>query len=156
MNSEHNTVVTMMDLVARLDQWRESGDTIVFTNGCFDIFHYGHAKMLRWSRQLGDRLVVGINTDFSVSRIKKKPMFDQDARAFVVSSLRAVDAVTLFDEVTPLELIKVVRPDVLVKGGDYAKNAIVGAKEVCSWGGRVELAPYLKGFSSSAIRSTPA
>lgn len=148
-----NKMLSWDQLSERLNDWRADGDEIVFTNGCFDVFHFGHASLLQWACLLADRLIVGINSDQSATTIKQPPMFGQHARSFVIASLQVVDAVVRFDETTPLNLVKHVRPDVLVKGGDYAKKLIVGAAEVTSWGGRVALAPYIDGFSSSSIRN---
>jgi len=110
--------------------WRMKGDRIVFTNGCFDILHRGHVEYLQEAAALGDRLIIGLNSDASVKRQQKgpdRPLNDQDSRAKVLAALRLVDAVVIFDQDTPLELIQLVRPDVLVKGGDWAEETIVGA-----------------------------
>ena len=133
----------IMDLVQvqRLcNIWRMKGDRIVFTNGCFDILHRGHVEYLQEAAALGDRLVIGLNTDDSVGRLGKgdgRPYNDQDSRAKVVAALRLVDAVVLFDQDTPLELIQAIGPDVLVKGGDYTEDQIVGAEVVKARGGEV-------------------
>lgn len=125
---------------------------VVFTNGCFDILHRGHVDYLQSARSLGDYLVVGLNTDDSVKRLGKgedRPINSQDARAAVLSGLACVDAVVLFNEDTPMELIQVIRPDVLVKGGDYKIDSVVGADFVMSLGGKVEIIPLTEGFSTS-------
>jgi D-beta-D-heptose 7-phosphate kinase/D-beta-D-heptose 1-phosphate adenosyltransferase len=134
MKCELNTILNLVN------DAKQQNRTIVFTNGCFDIIHSGHCKYLSEAKKLGDVLIVGLNTDNSIKRLKgnDRPINSQADRAFVLSSLRAVDYVVLFDEDTPLELIKAIRPDVLVKGKDYAIDEIVGAKEVISCGGRVE------------------
>lgn len=126
---------------------------IVFTNGCFDILHPGHVDLLNRAKQLGSRLVVGINSDESVRKIKGpgRPFLDQNARADVLSALSSVDEVHIFDELTPERLIKQIRPDVLVKGGDWKTEEIIGAGFVEATGGRVVSLPLLDGFSSSKI-----
>ena len=126
---------------------------IVFTNGCFDLLHKGHVTYLRQARKLGDRLIVGLNSDASVKRIKGpgRPVNGQKDRAEVLSELKCVDRVIIFYEDTPEKLIRKIRPDVLVKGGDWKKNKIVGADFVESYGGRVRTIPFVKGFSTTGI-----
>ena len=133
--------------------WRKFGDQIVFTNGCFDILHRGHLDYLSKAADLGDRLIIGVNTDQSVRNLKgsNRPVIDQETRALKLASLAYVDAVVLFDEETPLDLITALEPDILVKGADYSESEVVGAKEVQTRGGRVVLIPFLEGFSTSAI-----
>jgi D-beta-D-heptose 7-phosphate kinase/D-beta-D-heptose 1-phosphate adenosyltransferase len=140
-------------LRTRVSAWRSGGQSMVFTNGCFDLLHIGHIKLLEDARRQGDRLVVGINSDASVSRLKgpTRPMVGERERAYVLAALAAVDAVVIFDEPTPLQLIEALRPDVIVKGGDYSEETVVGAKEVRSWGGRVKIFPTVEGFSTSAL-----
>jgi D-beta-D-heptose 7-phosphate kinase/D-beta-D-heptose 1-phosphate adenosyltransferase len=133
---------------------QRAGRTIVFTNGCFDILHAGHARSLADARALGDRLVVGVNSDASVARLRKgadRPIIDEAHRAELVAALAAVDYVSIFDEDTPLELIRAVEPDVLAKGGDWAENDIVGAEFVKQRGGRVMRLPYHAGLSTTDI-----
>lgn len=126
---------------------------IVFTNGCFDVLHYGHVHYLAQARQLGDLLVVGLNSDASVRRLKgeSRPVNPEQARAFVLAALEMVDYVCLFEEDTPYELIAAVKPDVLVKGGDYAVDNIVGSDIVKGRDGKVVVLPFVEGFSSSSI-----
>lgn len=133
--------------------WRAQGNRIVFTNGCFDVLHIGHVTLLEQARRLGDRLVVGLNTDRSVRALKgeTRPVIHDEDRAYILASLAPVDAVVLFDEETPLELIKSLRPDVLVKGGSYRIEEVVGADEVRSWGGEVVLVPMVEGYSTTQI-----
>ncbi|MCX7627554.1 MAG: bifunctional D-glycero-beta-D-manno-heptose-7-phosphate kinase/D-glycero-beta-D-manno-heptose 1-phosphate adenylyltransferase HldE [Methylophilaceae bacterium] len=140
-------------LLARIATWRSAGQRIVFTNGCFDLLHAGHVTYLETARKLGDRLVVGLNTDRSVRALKGpgRPVIHEQDRARVLAALEAVDAVILFDEDTPLNLINAVKPDVLAKGSDYTEDQVVGGKEVKSWGGRVVLVPLLPGRSTSSI-----
>lgn len=127
---------------------------VVFTNGCFDLLHRGHVTYLHEARSLGDVLVVGVNTDASVRRLEKdgsRPLVGQDDRAYVLASLACVDAVTLFDEDTPLRLITALVPDVLVKGGDYAPHQVVGREVVEGAGGRLALIPFVEGYSTTGL-----
>lgn len=132
---------------------RPRSGTLVFTNGCFDILHRGHVEYLYAARALGDALVVGLNTDASVRRLKGegRPLNGQDDRAIVLAGLGCVDAVTLFDEDTPRDLIATLLPDVLVKGGDYRPEDVVGREEVERAGGRVVILPYLEGRSTTGL-----
>ena|SRR5882672_4068827 len=133
---------------------RRGGRKIVFTNGCFDLLHAGHVRSLRDARALGDRLVVGLNSDASVRRLAKgpgRPIVDEAGRAEVLAALEMVDYVSIFEEDTPLELIQAVEPDVLAKGGDWAEPDIVGGDFVKGRGGRVERLPYHAGLSTSEI-----
>jgi D-beta-D-heptose 7-phosphate kinase/D-beta-D-heptose 1-phosphate adenosyltransferase len=140
-------------LLHQVNRWRVLGKTIAFTNGCFDILHEGHIASLSDAAREADFLIVGLNSDASTNRLKGpgRPINDQHARATVMAALLMVDAVTLFDEDTPLDLINAIRPDVLVKGGDYTLEQIVGAKEVLSRGGRVVINPIVPGFSTTGI-----
>jgi rfaE bifunctional protein nucleotidyltransferase chain/domain len=134
--------------------WRMKGDRIVFTNGCFDILHRGHVEYLQEAAALGDRLIIGVNSDDSVRRLDKgldRPYNDQDSRAKVLAALRLVDAVVIFDEDTPMELIQAIGPDVLVKGGDWAEDKIVGSQYVRSYGGQVHSLKLVDGFSTTAL-----
>ncbi|MBK8498280.1 MAG: D-glycero-beta-D-manno-heptose 1-phosphate adenylyltransferase [Flavobacteriales bacterium] len=130
------------------------GDRIVFTNGCFDILHRGHVEYLQEAAALGDRLVIGLNSDASVGRQGKgpdRPLNDERSRAKVLAALRLVDAVVIFEEDTPLALIQAVAPDVLVKGGDWSEDAIVGAPAVRERGGEVRSLKLVEGFSTTAL-----
>lgn len=141
-------------LEKRLLPMRENGKIIVFTNGCFDILHPGHVDLLARAREKGDFLVLGLNSDASVKRQGKgpeRPVNSFDARAFVLAHLSSVDLVVEFDEDTPLELIKMVRPHVLVKGGDWTPDKIVGKDFVESLGGRILSLPLLPGFSTTGL-----
>jgi len=132
---------------------RGQGKRIVFTNGCFDLLHPGHLHTLTQARALGDVLVVGINSDSSVKRLKgeKRPILNENERALMLAGLEAVSFVTIFAEDTPRELILLLHPDVLVKGGDWNADAVVGKAEVESWGGRVALISYQEGRSTTDI-----
>jgi D-beta-D-heptose 7-phosphate kinase/D-beta-D-heptose 1-phosphate adenosyltransferase len=140
----------------RVAEWRSSGETIVFTNGCFDLLHVGHIALLEDCRRFGSKLILGLNADASVCRLKgpTRPIVSERERARVMAALAAVDAVVLFEEDTPLELIRALRPDVLVKGGDYTIDTVVGHEEVIAHGGRVEIVPTVEGFSTTNIVKT--
>lgn len=140
-------------MVMRAAEWRASGETIVFTNGCFDLLHVGHITLLEECRRFGSKLVLGLNTDRSVSGLKgpARPIVGERERARVMAALAAVDAVVLFDQETPLELIRALRPNVLVKGGDYSVETVVGHEDVMAYGGRVEIVPTVEGFSTTNI-----
>lgn len=135
--------------------WRGTQKKIVFTNGCFDILHHGHLDLIAKAADQGNILIVGINTDASVKRLKgqDRPVNHELDRAFQLASLLCVDAVCLFDEDTPIELIEACKPDVLVKGGDYTIDKIVGASFVMGLGGRVEIIPFVDGYSTTSLIS---
>ncbi|WP_407155630.1 D-glycero-beta-D-manno-heptose-7-phosphate kinase [Bradyrhizobium sp. STM 3557] len=151
--AEEKILATDDDLYARLADWREQGLRIGFTNGCFDILHPGHVKVLTAARAACDRLVVGLNSDASVRRLKgeSRPVQDERARAEVLAALEAVDLVAIFAEDTPIRLIEQIRPSVLVKGGDYTREQVVGHEIVEAAGGQVILVDILKGFSTTAL-----
>jgi len=134
-------------------QLRRAGKTVVFTNGCFDILHPGHIHTLTRAKALGDVLIVGINSDASVKRLKgeRRPILKQDERAVMLAALEVVDYVTVFEEDTPLALIQLLKPNVLVKGGDWNAEAVVGREVVEASGGKVALIPYQEGFSTTDI-----
>ncbi len=144
-------ILNLPHLLVRLAEWRASGDRIVFTNGCFDILHVGHITLLEQCREFGDKVIIGLNSDASVKQRKGStlPLVSENERARVLAALGATDAVIIFDQPTPLELIQAVRPDVLVKGGDYSASTIVGADDVVTWGGRVEIVPTVSGASTT-------
>lgn len=142
-----------MDLRAAANWRKRARGTVVFTNGVFDLLHPGHIDVLTAARSEGDALIVGINSDDSVRRLKgpNRPVRSEADRAFVVAALECVDCVVVFGEDTPLETIVAVRPDIVVKGGDYSEETIVGAREVKSWGGRVVVVPLTPGHSTTSI-----
>ena len=144
---------TRIQIIDKVRHWKESGEKIVFTNGCFDILHAGHIHLLREAKNLGDRLLIGLNSDQSVQNLKgpDRPFNTEDARASVLESLSMVDEVTIFQEDTPHELVKEIIPHVLVKGGDYSIENVVGADTVRASGGEVVLIPILKGYSTSDL-----
>jgi D-glycero-beta-D-manno-heptose 1-phosphate adenylyltransferase len=146
-------IQTKETIVGVLQNWRANGDQIVFTNGCFDLLHYGHLHYLADARQLGDRLVVGMNSEASVRRLKgpARPINDMLTRTHMLAALACVDAVVVFEEDTPLDLIHVVAPDWLVKGGDWQPEQIVGSDFVQAQGGQVRSLPFVKGYSTTNI-----
>ncbi len=137
------------------ESWRSQGKRVVFTNGCFDILHAGHIRYLEAAAEKGDRLIIAVNSDESVKKLKgeSRPINILSSRLFLLASLRCVDAVFPFYEETPLHVILQLKPDVLVKGGDYTPDTIVGAREVLSWGGRVDVIPYVEGFSTTNLEN---
>ncbi|MBC5774515.1 D-glycero-beta-D-manno-heptose 1-phosphate adenylyltransferase [Pontibacter sp. KCTC 32443] len=152
MNST-DKIFSLPQLLDQVQAWRSQGQKIVFTNGCFDLLHLGHVDYLEKARQLGDKLVLGLNADRSISSIKgpNRPLQDEMSRARVMASLLFVDAVVLFDSDTPLELIKAVKPDILVKGDDYSIEQIVGHDVVQQAGGEVKTVPLVTGYSTTNI-----
>ncbi|WP_340690015.1 D-glycero-beta-D-manno-heptose 1-phosphate adenylyltransferase [Hydrogenobacter thermophilus] len=146
-------IIELEELLKVLKEEREKGKKVVFTNGCFDILHAGHAHYLKKARELGDILVVGLNSDASVRRIKgeKRPIIPQEMRAYLLDSLKGVDYVVIFEEDTPERLIELIKPDVLVKGSDWDLKDIVGADMVLSYGGKVERISFEFNISTSAI-----
>lgn len=146
-------ILDVAALQPKLHQWRFKQQRIVFTNGCFDLVHPGHIHLLAEAHDLGDVLIIGLNSDVSVGELKgpTRPVMDQYARSLLLASFSFVDAVVLFDAPTPIDLITAIRPDVLVKGGDYHPDTIVGAQEVQQWGGKVVVQPLIPGYSTSLI-----
>lgn len=136
-----------------VQSWQAEGETVVFTNGCFDLLHYGHLHYLAQARDLGHRLVLGLNSAASVSRLKgpHRPINDEHTRIWQMASLQFIDAVVTFEEDTPWELLLVLQPDILVKGGDYAPESIVGADIVLGRGGQVMTLPFVEGYSTTKI-----
>jgi D-glycero-beta-D-manno-heptose 1-phosphate adenylyltransferase len=146
------TIFTRGQLIERRSEWKRAGKTVVFTNGCYDILHPGHIRLLESARSLGDVLILALNTDASVQRLKgpTRPLVSQDERAELAAALQAVDAVTFFDEDTPRELIAAVLPDILVKGADWS-HFIAGREEVEAVGGKVLALPLEPGYSTTGI-----
>jgi rfaE bifunctional protein nucleotidyltransferase chain/domain len=140
-------------LKGKVSAWQNEGKKVVFTNGVFDLLHIGHITYMAKASELGDKLIIGLNSDSSVKRIKgdDRPVNDQDSRAALLAALFFVDAIVLFDEDTPLNLISALLPDILVKGADYAVENIVGAKEVMANGGEVKTIDFVEGYSSTSI-----
>jgi len=146
-------IVSLNDIAKLTAEWKATGNKIVFTNGVFDLLHAGHVTYLSEAADLGDKLILGLNSDESVQRLKgpERPVNTETTRASLLASMFFIDAVVVFNDDTPLELIKTVLPDVLVKGGDYTVDTIAGAKETIANGGRVEVLSFLPGYSSTAI-----
>lgn len=146
-------IVSLQDAAELVSNWKADGQKVVFTNGCFDVLHYGHVCYLSEAKGLGLKLIIGLNSDASVKRLKgeTRPINGEKERATLLAALGFVDAVVIFEEDTPEKLIKAVKPDFLVKGGDYTFETIVGADFVSSYGGKVITIPLVKNFSSSSI-----
>lgn len=153
IESAQKKIISAGQLDYTIAYWRFKEFRVVFTNGCFDIIHRGHIEYLAEAREFGDILVVGLNTDDSVKRLKGdgRPLQDQESRALILASLNFVGAVILFDEDTPYELIKKIQPDILVKGGDYKPEEIAGFDIVKKKGGKVKTIKFIDGLSSSSI-----
>ena len=153
LNWIQRKIYSQAQLKKECNVWRATQKKIVFTNGCFDILHHGHLDLLARAASLGDILILGLNTDSSVRLLKgqERPVTNEEDRAFQIASLLCVDAVCLFDEPTPDALIKIIKPNVLVKGGDYTIATIVGADFVLSYGGSVEIIPFVSGYSTTSI-----
>ncbi len=148
-----NKILTRQEAVKLVQLWKLAGQKVVFTNGCFDLLHLGHVDYLEKARALGDKLILGLNTDDSVSRFKgpERPLQDQHSRARILAAFQFIDAVVLFDEDTPLELISEILPDVLVKGSDYLAENIVGADVVKKYGGTIKTIDFVPGYSTTNI-----
>ncbi|HIA06712.1 MAG TPA: D-glycero-beta-D-manno-heptose 1-phosphate adenylyltransferase [Flavobacteriales bacterium] len=153
LNQIRSKIKTLDEIIAASENWQSQNKRIVFTNGCFDIVHLGHIDYLSRAADLADVLVIGVNTDASVSRIKGKnrPLQDELSRSTLLASFQFVEAVVLFDDDTPYELIKAIQPDVLVKGSDYKEADIVGADIVGDKGGKIVTIDFLDGYSTSSI-----
>ena len=153
VNSIPKKIVSLAQLKSIVASWRATGKTVSFTNGCFDILHEGHIASLSQAAQEADYLIVAVNSDQSVKRLKgpERPINQEQSRALLLASLAIVDAVVIFEEDTPLNLITQVLPDYLVKGGDYTIEQIVGAKEVIANGGKVIINPIVAGFSTTGL-----
>ena len=149
----NSSILTLEEAILRFGREKRNGRRVVFTNGCFDLLHPGHIQSLQLARGLGDALIVGINSDASVRQLKGqgRPLLPERERAEILAALESVDAVVIFDELTPREVIAQLLPDVLVKGGDWAGDQIVGREEVEAAGGRVVSAPVVPGYSTTEI-----
>ena len=149
----NSSVLTLEEAILRFGREKRNGRSVVFTNGCFDLLHPGHIRSLELARALGDVLIVGLNSDASVRQLKGegRPVISERERAEILAALESVDAVVIFDDLTPREVIARLLPDILVKGGDWPGDQIVGREEVEAAGGRVVSVPVLPGYSTSAI-----
>ncbi|HIG32043.1 MAG TPA: D-glycero-beta-D-manno-heptose 1-phosphate adenylyltransferase [Flavobacteriales bacterium] len=152
-NTLKNKIFSVENLKLQVDKWKVSGERVVFTNGCFDIIHQGHIEVLARTADLGTKLIIGLNSDSSIQKLKgeNRPIIQQQSRAILLASFSFVDAVILFSEDTPINLISTLLPDVLAKGGDYKVKTIVGHEIVQKNGGKVILVPFVDGFSSTTI-----
>ncbi len=146
-------IFSLSDLKNQVNAWKQAGENVVFTNGCFDIIHRGHIEVLAQTADLGDKLIIGLNSDTSIQKLKgeNRPIIDEQARSILLAAFSFVDAVILFPEDTPINLISALLPDVLAKGGDYEIDNIVGHEIVQYNGGKVILVPFVDGFSSTTI-----
>lgn len=146
----YNDISTLSNQV---EIWRKSGQKIVFTNGCFDLVHAGHVSYLEEAKSLGDKLIIGVNSDASITRLKgsNRPIIPQSERLIVLAALESVDAVILFEQDTPIALVEIIAPDILVKGGDWQINQIVGSEYVIANGGTVKSLRYVEGLSTTNI-----
>tara|TARA_B100000683_G_C12280500_1_gene469719 strand:- start:36 stop:527 length:492 start_codon:yes stop_codon:yes gene_type:complete len=153
LQSIKSKIYTLPKLVEQSKVWRNNGKKIVFTNGCFDLVHRGHVEVLANTADLGDKLIVGLNTDSSIQDLKgeNRPIIDENSRAILLASLQFIDAVVLFSEDTPYHLIETILPDILAKGGDYKVEEITGHEVVLQNGGEVILVPFIDGFSTTNI-----
>ena len=153
LNTLNNKIFTLEELKSKTNSWKENGQKVVFTNGCFDIVHRGHIEVLARTADLGDKLIIGLNSDSSIQKLKgeDRPIINEQSRAVLLAALSFVDAVVLFSEDTPLNLISTLVPDVLAKGGDYEIETIVGHEIIQQNGGEVILVPFVDGFSSTTI-----
>ena len=152
-SEQAHKICDLPQLTKKTDAWKKTKQKIVFTNGCFDLLHAGHVTYLEAAKKRGDKLILGLNTDRSVSALKgsSRPVVNENDRARVLAALESVDAVILFDEDTPLNLINTIKPDIIAKGSDYTADQVVGGKEVQSWGGEIALIDLVAGRSTSNI-----
>ena len=153
LNKLNNKIYSLEELENKVNAWKQVGEEVVFTNGCFDIIHQGHIEVLTRTADLGTKLIIGLNSDSSIQKLKgeNRPIIQQQSRAILLASFSFVDAVVLFSEDTPINLISTLLPDILAKGGDYKIETIVGNKVVQKNGGKVILVPFVDGFSSTTI-----
>lgn len=153
LNTLKNKIFTLVELKTQVESWKNSVEKVVFTNGCFDIVHRGHIEVLARTADLGSKFIIGLNSDSSIKKLKgdDRPIINEQSRAILLASLSFVDAVVLFSEETPINLISTLVPDVLAKGGDYEIKTIVGHEIVQKNGGKVILVPFVDGFSSTNI-----
>tara|TARA_B100000579_G_C22814484_1_gene847050 strand:+ start:952 stop:1449 length:498 start_codon:yes stop_codon:yes gene_type:complete len=149
-------IITLEEISNRVLRWRKESRKLVFTNGCFDILHSGHVRYLQTASGFGDILILGLNSDSSIRKLKGslRPIMNQDDRAYILSAIKAIDCIVIFDEETPAKLIQTICPDVLVKGGDYLPEDVVGNDTVSENGGIVKIVPYVEGKSTSEIIKT--
>ena len=149
----NNKILNTKHLLEKLDSWKKEHKKIVFTNGCFDLIHLGHIEVLARSADLGDILIIGVNTDSSIKKIKgnNRPIIEESSRAKQLAALEFVDAVVLFNEETPFELINLIQPDVITKGGDYKTEDVIGNQTINEKGGEIIIIPLTQGYSTTTI-----
>ena len=153
LNKINNKIFDLELLMKKIEKWRSENKKIVFTNGCFDLIHLGHIEILARSSDFGDKLIIGVNSDLSIKKLKgeNRPIIQQSSRIRQLSALEFVDAVVLFDEETPIKLIETIKPDVITKGGDYTAKNIVGNEVVSKKNGEVVIIPLTRGYSTTSI-----
>ena len=153
LNKINNKIFDLQLLMKKIEKWRSENKKIVFTNGCFDLIHLGHIEILARSSDFGDKLIIGVNSDLSIKKLKgeNRPIIQQSSRIRQLSALEFVDAVILFDEETPIKLIETIKPDVITKGGDYTAKNVVGNKVVSQKNGDVVIIPLTQGYSTTSI-----
>ena len=153
LNKINNKIFDLELLMKKIEKWRSENKKIVFTNGCFDLIHLGHIEILARSSDFGDKLIIGVNSDLSIKKLKgeNRPIIQQSSRVRQLSALEFVDAVILFDEETPIKLIETIKPDVITKGGDYTAKNIVGNEVVSQKNGEVIIIPLTQGYSTTSI-----
>ena len=148
-----NKIFSIAELKKEVQKWKKNNDKIVFTNGCFDILHLGHIELLAKAADLGNKLIIAVNSDASIRGLKgeKRPILDEKSRSIIIASLEKVNAVIIFKESTPLDVIKKINPDIIVKGGDYIKEDVIGKNYIEKYGGEVIIFPLSEGFSTTSI-----
>ena len=153
LNTLKNKIISSKLIADKVNIWKNNKQKIVFTNGCFDIIHLGHIELLAKSADLGNRLIIGINSDSSIKSLKgeARPILGENSRAIIIAALNFVDAVVVFKEITPIEIIKKIQPEIIVKGGDYKEDDVVGKDIISKYGGKVIILPLTKGFSTTNI-----
>jgi rfaE bifunctional protein nucleotidyltransferase chain/domain len=149
----NNKIISSELILNKVKAWKKNNQKIVFTNGCFDIIHLGHIELLAKAGDLGDKLIIGINSDLSIKSLKgeERPVLDVKSRSMIIAALNFVDAVVVFEELTPLEIIKKIQPEIIVKGGDYNEDDVVGKNFISKYDGSVIILPLTKGFSTTSI-----
>ena len=153
LNTLKNKIISSKLITDKVNIWKNNKQKIVFTNGCFDIIHLGHIELLAKSADLGNRLIIGINSDSSIKSLKgeARPILGENSRAIIIAALNFVDAVVVFKEITPIAIIKKIQPEIIVKGGDYKEDDVVGKDFISKYGGKVIILPLTKGFSTTNI-----
>ena len=149
----NNKIFDLQLLMKKIEKWRSENKKVVFTNGCFDLIHLGHIEILARSADYGDKLIIGVNSDLSIKKLKgeNRPIIEESSRIRQLSALEFVDAVVLFDEETPIKLIETIKPDVITKGGDYTAKNVVGNEVVSQKSGEVVIIPLTQGYSTTSI-----